>query len=72
MTNEEKIQKEFGDRLRAIRESKGISQEKLALNANMDRSYVNSVENGKRNISLVNIVKIAIALDQSARDFFAP
>ncbi len=72
MTNEEKIQKEFGDRLRSIRESKGISQEKLALDANMDRSYVNSVENGKRNISLANIVKIATALDQSACDFFAP
>lgn len=39
-----------------------ISQEKLALDAGTDRTYVNSVKQGIRNISLVNIVKLANAL----------
>ena len=62
MVNPEKIQKQFGARLRALRQSQGISQETLAFDAGMDRTYVNSVEQGKRNISLVNIVKLANAL----------
>ena len=70
LTREEKIQKEFGARLRKLRQEKGISQETLAFDAGMDRTYVNSVENGKRNISLVNIVKLAKALELSAREFF--
>lgn len=39
-----------------------MSQETLGFEAGMDRTYVNSVEQGKRNISLVNIVKLANAL----------
>ena len=70
LTREEKIQKEFGARLRKLRQEKGISQETLAFDAGMDRTYVYSVENGKRNISLVNIVKLAKALELSAREFF--
>lgn len=62
MTCPEKIQKQFGMRLRALRLDREISQEKLALDAGMDRTYVNSVEQGNRNISLVNIVKLANAL----------
>lgn len=70
MTQEEKIQKDFGAKLRSLRQQKGVSQEKLALDAGMDRTYVNSVENGKRNISLVNIVKLAKALGVRAGEFF--
>jgi transcriptional regulator with XRE-family HTH domain len=62
MTSPEKIQKQFGMRLRALRLDRDISQEKLAFAAGMDRTYVNSVEQGNRNISLVNIVKLANAL----------
>ena len=62
MTSPEKIQKQFGMRLRALRLDRDISQEKLAFDAGMDRTYVNSVEQGNRNISLVNIVKLANAL----------
>ena len=53
------FQKEFGDKLRAIREGKGISQEKFALSIGMDRTYYSSVEAGRRNISLNNLKKIA-------------
>ncbi|MDZ4849704.1 MAG: helix-turn-helix transcriptional regulator [Pirellulaceae bacterium] len=62
MVSPEKIQKQFGARLRSLRLERGISQETLAFDAGLDRTYVNSVEQGKRNISLVNIVKLAVAL----------
>ena len=53
---------QFGEQLRILRKKKGWSQEKLALEANMDRSYVGGVEQGKRNISLKNICRLAKSL----------
>lgn len=50
--------------------ARGISQESLAHLADLDRTYVNSVENGKRNISIENIEKIAKALKISIKEFF--
>jgi len=55
----------FGKRLKEVREVVGISQEKLAEYANLHRTYVSSVERGKRNISLVNIERLAAALGVS-------
>jgi transcriptional regulator with XRE-family HTH domain len=55
----------FGQRLREIRAKIGVSQEKLAELAALHRTYVSSVERGKRNISLVNIEKLARALGVS-------
>ena len=52
----------FGDRLRATRKKKGVSQEKLAALAGLHRTYVSSVERGEKNISLLNIEKLAAAL----------
>lgn len=52
----------FGEQLQALRLSKGWSQEKLALVAEIDRTYVSSVERGRRNISLLNILRLAKAL----------
>jgi transcriptional regulator with XRE-family HTH domain len=52
----------FGLRLRAVREEVGISQEKLAELAGLHRTYVSSVERGKRNISIENIERLARAL----------
>ena len=49
---------------------KGLSQEKLALAADIDRTYIASVESGKRNISIVNLEKLIIALDTSFAEFF--
>ena len=43
------ITEEIGKRIKEIRSEKGISQEKLALKAELDRTYVAGVENGKRN-----------------------
>lgn len=56
------IMARFGNRLREIREEVGISQEKLADLAGVHRTYVSSVERGKRNVSLVNIERFAAAL----------
>lgn len=52
----------FGKRLRQIREKVGVSQEKLAEMAELHRTYVSSVERGKRNISILNIERLAKAL----------
>jgi transcriptional regulator with XRE-family HTH domain len=58
----------FGRRLREVREGVGISQEKLAEKAKLHRTYVSSVERGKRNISLENIERLAQALGVPMRD----
>lgn len=52
----------FGKRVRELRQQTGLSQEKFALMIGMDRTYFSSVESGKRNISLLNIKKIADGL----------
>jgi transcriptional regulator with XRE-family HTH domain len=52
----------FGNRVRELRKRKGLSQEGLALESGLDRSYVGGVERGERNISLENIEKLARAL----------
>lgn len=53
----------FGKHLSEIRKSKGWSQEKLALESGLARSYVGDVERGIRNIALINLCKIADTLD---------
>ncbi len=60
----------FGERIKQLRLSKGLSQEKFAISIDMDRTYYASVENGKRNISIVNIEKIAKGLDISLEELF--
>jgi transcriptional regulator with XRE-family HTH domain len=55
----------FGRKLRETRLKRGVSQEKLADLAGLHRTYVSSVELGKRNISLVNIERLAAALGVS-------
>jgi transcriptional regulator with XRE-family HTH domain len=52
----------FGIRMKAIREDRGYSQERLAELARLHRTYIGSVERGERNVSLVNIWRIADAL----------
>lgn len=53
----------FGQAVRKLRLAKGISQEKLAELAEIHRTYIGDVERGTRNIALVNMTKIAAALD---------
>jgi len=53
----------FGLRLSEMRKSRGWSQERLAAESGLARSYVGGVERGQRNIALLNICKLARALD---------
>ena len=55
----------FGSKLREVRLQKDVSQEKLADLAGLHRTYISSVELGKRNISLLNIERLALALGVS-------
>jgi transcriptional regulator with XRE-family HTH domain len=53
----------FGEAVRAARLEQGISQEALADIAGLDRSYMGGIERGEHNVALINIQKIATALD---------
>lgn len=64
------IKQKVGSRIRELRTAAGLSQEKLALAADIDRTCIASVENGKRNISIVNLEKIVKALDCTFAIFF--
>jgi transcriptional regulator with XRE-family HTH domain len=57
--------KQFGEKVRAIRTKKGLSQEELAELAGLHRTYISSLELGKRNVSLINIHALAKALGVS-------
>ena len=60
----------IGQRIKFLREQAAMSQKDLAYTADLDRSYIASVENGCRNISIVNIEKIAHALNVPLKEFF--
>lgn len=62
LSAQSRIKRRFGDRLRRLRKDRNLSQEELAFQCQLDRSYVGGVERGERNISLVNIYRIAGAL----------
>ena len=64
------IQEDVGNRIKEYRNKIGISQEALAHEAGLDRTYITSVERGKRNISIVNLEKITKALNVNLSDFF--
>jgi transcriptional regulator with XRE-family HTH domain len=61
----------FGQGIRAIRGRRGVSQESLALQCGLDRTYISGIERGTRNPSLTNILKLAAALDVPPAELFA-
>ena len=63
--------KAFGRNLRAIRKSKGCSQERLAHEAGIDRSYVGKIERGEVNITLEKIYALAGLLECSPKDLIS-
>ena len=62
------ILKAFGTRLKSIRLKKGLSQEQLGLIAELDRTYISGIERGLRNISLINLERLALALNIEPAD----
>ena len=64
------ITQKFGQRIKFLRNERGISQENFALSIDMDRTYYASVESGKRNISINNIEKIAKGFNVSLEELF--
>ena len=64
----EEICARFGEKLRNVRLELGYSQEELSFKAGLHRTYISSVERGKRNISLTNIKKLADALGLKMKD----
>ena len=65
-----KIRTEIGERIKKLRELSGLSQEKFASVCNLDRTYINSLENGRRNISVDTLGKICDAFKISYMEFF--
>ncbi len=57
------IKEKFGKQVKKLRLEKGLSQEALALLADLDRTYIPSIEKGERNVSITVIEKIANALN---------
>lgn len=55
--------KRFGQKVRELRTKKGVSQEKLAELSGLHRTYISTLELGKRNVSIKNIYKLAKALE---------
>ena len=60
----------YGEKVKAIRKSQNVSQEKLAELAELDRTYISDIENGKRNVSIETVFKISKALDKPMVSFF--
>lgn len=61
---------DLGKRIQELRKKTGLSQEKFALQIDMDRTYFASVEAGKRNVAIINIKKIADGLGVSLCELF--
>ncbi|SHH13139.1 DNA-binding transcriptional regulator, XRE-family HTH domain [Desulfosporosinus lacus DSM 15449] len=59
-----------GNKIKELRRERNLSQEELALLSGLDRTYINSVENGRRNISIISLEKIANGLRVKIRNIF--
>ena len=64
------ITEKFGQKIKERRLDLDISQEELAFRSNLHRTYISSIEKGKRNVSLINIEKLSKALECEIIDFF--
>ena len=60
----------IGKKIRLLRIENNLSQEKLSELTDLDRSYINSIENGKRNLSILVLIRILDVLKINTSDFF--
>lgn len=70
MNSDTDILKYFGKAVRDLRKLKGYSQEELADKADLHRTYIGMIERAEKNITLINIEKIAKALDVKIEQLF--
>jgi Helix-turn-helix. len=70
MNKKSEILIKFGERVRELRKIKDFSQEELADKANLHRTYIGMIERAEKNITLINIQKIANALEVELKEFF--
>ena len=64
------IKEKVGQRIKELRTKLGLSQEEFAFRCELDRTYITSLERGKRNVSLTNLEKIAKAFNMTLSEFF--
>ena len=64
------ITEQVGSRIRQLRNQQKLSQEKLALKAGIDRTYLAGIEAGKRNATIISLEKIIVALGVPLSEFF--
>ena len=64
------IEKQLGERVKQLRLTRGLSQEKLAFKSGMHRTYLGGIERGERNPSLKNVAAVAKALDVTLSQLF--
>lgn len=65
---QQRVKRRFGARLHELRKAKDMTQEEMAFAAELDRSYLSAIECGKKNLSLINIQRIADALGVPASE----
>lgn len=65
------LNEKLGSVIKQIRKDKGVSQEQLALTADIDRTYISDIEKGERNVSILTLKKIADALQVSMSQIIA-
>lgn len=68
--SKKKILIEFGEKIRELRKEQGISQEELSYKADLHRTYIGMIERAEKNITLINIEKIAQALNVDIKELF--
>lgn len=72
MNTQSDILKVFGLRVRQLRLERGFSQEELADRAGLHRTYIGMIERAEKNVTLLNIEKLALALEIRLTDLFDP
>lgn len=67
---EQQFLNSLGSKIKQLRVKKEWSQERLGFKANLDRTYIGGIERGERNLTVLNLKKIADALEVSVSDIF--
>jgi len=70
VTKQTKVYKQLGKKINQVRSSRGLTQEKLALDAGLNRAYIGYIERGERNPSVETINKIAKVLKVKLSELF--